>query len=458
MSEKKAYVLDTSVLMHDPAAIEQFEDNSVIVPVWVLRELDGLKKEPGDKGAMARSAIRLLDAYLARGLLDNGVNLSSGGKLYVPDCVNDSFPVPNPTTDERIIFTACAWAQQHVGHQVILVSKDISMRVIARGHRVAAEDYLSDKPIGSLDELYAGVVALTLSPSQEAADVIGRLYREKSIALDVLRPYCNDAFELYPNQCCVLTQQEGKSALAVFKRQTQSLHLVAKPKNGGQARIAPLNNEQSFALALLQDPDILLVTLVGRAGAGKTLLSLLGGYEQHCEGNFQQIVVYRPNIELGHPIGYLPGTWEEKFEPWMRPIFDNLELILIGSGDPSFGRGKGKVKSLHGVIHQMLQEKRLAIEPINFVQGRTLHHSFVIVDEAQNLTPEQVKMLITRMGEGSKIVLTGDPEQIAVRFLDATSNGLTHVVECMKGQEIYGHITMKKPEGSRLAELGAELL
>src|SRR3989344_543714 len=459
-SPKKAYVIDTSVLMHDPAAIERFEDNIVVVPIWVIEELDKLKTIP-HKGEMARRASRFLDAYSDLGNLQEGVSTKSGGMLIVDYAGDDYAGLPQgfgQTNDHRIILTAIKFKAEHPDAEVILVSKDFNMRLKANSLKLTAQDYRHDKVLNYTEVLYGFVATLTVAQPDQR--VLAELCQGGAVAQAHIFAMLSEPPELLANQCCCLVLPGGKSILARYCEQKQQFLLVSKPHQQ-ENKIIPINDEQCFAYALLTDPNITLVTLAGRAGTGKTLMGLLAGYNQ-LEDRYRQLVVYRPNIELGRPLGYLPGTLEEKFEPWMKPIFDNLILVMHGPPETpnvkGLSRQKGKKAGLYVDIEGFIEHGLLEISPINFIQGRTLHSAFVIVDEAQNLTPAELKIVIKRMGEGSKIVLTGDPEQIADAFLDPTANGLVHVIERMKGKDAFGHITMKKTERSRLAELGAELL
>ena len=467
---EKVYVLDTSVLMHDPAAIENLGDNIIVVPIWVIEELDHLKKVPG-KGEIARRASRKLDAYRQQGSLKTGVPTQSHGTIFIDYAGTDFSVLPvhlEETNDNRVIAVAYQWKEEHSQSSVVLISKDVNLRIKADALGINAEDYLYDKKIQSPDELYTGIAELELQG--DVTELLNLFFNKEIVPDELVFAAMSSPRDLTPNQCCYLTAG-STTGLAIYKKRQGIFRRVTKPKarEKSEREILPINAEQAFALALLQDPDIALVTLAGKAGTGKTLIASLGGWGQIPE-YYRQLVIYRPNIEVGRPLGYLPGTLDEKFAPWMQPIYDNLDLIVRGpQQEPAHNAHRGGFKrrdaaqekgepSFEDLMEGFMEHGLLEISPINFVQGRTLHHRFVIVDEAQNLTPSETKVVITRMGEGSKVVLTGDPEQIVNPFLDAVSNGLTHVIENMKNQELCGHITMKKTERSRLAELAADLL
>jgi PhoH-like ATPase len=337
------------------------------------------------------------------------------------------------------------------------------MRVRARPLGVFAEDYRDDKPVSSIDELYSGSTTIVLPDA--AHSLLTDLHRDNR--LDANRVFeCAGTIDLHPNQCCTLkTESSGKTAHAVYRTNgTRVFRVVRRPEN--TRGIAPLNAEQMLAFALLTEPEISVVTLAGRAGSGKTLMALLAGYGQLKE-TYARLIVYRPNIELGHSLGYLPGSLDEKFAPWTRPVFDNLELIVqalsrtnaIGECTRT-GRAPRREapdrddRDLTALVEAGLIE----VAPISHLRGRSIHDAFIVADESQNMSHHEVKTLLTRSGQGTKVVLTGDPEQVDLPDSSATTNGLTHVVERFKGQEEYGHLTMTTTVRSRLAGLAARLL
>ncbi len=472
---QKVFILDTSVLIHDPSCLERFKDNVVVIPFCVIEELDSLKKISGSKGDNSRKASRLLERYKNKGSLKEGVSTRNGGMLYgdyTPKFKN-LFPqgvVKN--NDNIIISTAQKWTKESSKKglgDVYIVSKDINLRLKASVMGIKEQDYLNDKVAEKVDQLYSGMTEL-LVPEARSQEIFSLLNRENKVRVDQFAGEVNFS-GILANQCCRLKSDEsGKTVLAIFKDSGNDhyLRLVEKPKviaqrAGKNQHIVPINDEQAFACALLRDPDISLVTLAGKAGTGKTLMSLLVGYELLDTGQWQSLAIYRPVITLGKDLGYLPGDLGDKFEPWIPPIIDNLSLIINGSS--SGGKNKGaptdmmeKKNGNHNKLEELMFAKIIEILPISFSRGRSLHKQMVIMDESQNLTPHEAKTMITRIGESSKVVLTGDLAQIDSPYLDATSNGLAHVIQRMKGQGIFGHITMVKSERSRLAELAADLL
>lgn len=453
----KVFVLDTSVLVHDPDVVENLEDNIIVVPIWVIEELDKLKREQ-DVGSNARLASRRLDEYRKRGLLTEGVTTNSRGTVFVDYSGDDFNVLPiglEHSNDNRIIVVAKKWQEKNLSHAVTIVSKDVNLRLKANSCGIASDDYLFDKNISSLDELYSGTKLIDVSNSE--SDIVGGLKEKPQEAVKLSGVKIHENSNLLPNQCCTFRNGKDKNALVIFKNLHSVFHSVRVDfPQVHKESIRPINDEQWFAYALLMDKSISLVTLIGAPGSGKTLISLLAGYHQ-LETRYSQILVYRPHIELGKSLGYLPGTIQEKFQPWMHPIFDNFNLILRTPIKNPKGASKSEKKEEVSAC-DFMDRDLLEISPITFIRGRSIHQKFVIIDEAQNLTPHEVKTIITRIGQDSKIVLTGDPSQIDKPFLDSVSNGLSYVVQRFVGQEIYGHITMKKTERSKLAELAAKLL
>jgi PhoH-like ATPase len=437
---KKIFVIDTNVLLHDPRAIFSFEENDVIIPIVVIEELDKFKKGIDEIGRNARQVSRILDEFRQKGKLSQGVQLDGGGNLRVE--LNHQSPqhLPNELiatkADNRILATALNL--KHDNLPVVLVTKDTNLRIKADALGLRAEDYESDTI--TLDELYAGETELSVDPG-----VIDEFYAEGELPPADPKPYPNQ-FVLIKNSA-----NPSQTALSRYSQQKNVLVPIANIKHGVWG-ITARNKQQQFALDLLLNDDIRLVTLVGRAGTGKTLLALAAGLEKTIENRaFQRLVVSRPVFPLGKDIGFLPGDIEEKLRPWMQPIRDNLDFLMGASAIA--GRAKGK-KDLQSLFDLGMIE----VEPLTYIRGRSMPNQYLIVDEAQNLTPHEIKTIITRAGEGTKVVLTGDPYQIDNPYIDSSSNGLTFVVDRFKEEPIAGHITLVKGERSDLAELAATLL
>ncbi len=434
----KNYVLDTNVLLHDARAIYSFEDNNVIIPIFVIEEVDSFKKDQTELGRNARQIARLLDEHRADGGLSKAQPLGNGGTVRVALAKN---PPLNPsydsrTMDQRILELAMEVREDDKANPTILVTKDVNMRVRGDALGLHTADY--DTESVSLEELYPGNREVSVEPG-----VIDALYAEGGIDVPV-------EGHLYPNEYVLLKDEAGgKSALGKFDKATGRVIAVKKLREGVWG-IRPRNKEQHYALDLLLNDDIKLVTLVGKAGTGKTLLALAAGLQKVTEENvYQKLLVSRPIFPLGRDIGFLPGDIEEKLNPWMQPIYDNLELLLgLNKSDKKEGRSYAELMDL-GFVE---------IEPLTYIRGRSLPNVFMIVDEAQNLTPHEVKTIITRAGEGTKIILTGDPYQIDHPYLDSSNNGLTNVAERFKPEAIAGHVTLAKGERSQLAELATQIL
>jgi PhoH-like ATPase len=432
---KKTYILDTNVLLHDPESLFSFEDNAIVLPLSVIEELDRIKRRSDEVGRNAREVSRKLDELRARGRLSEGVELANGGSVRIE--INGSQPDNHPygidlnTTDNRILALAYA-LMNHDQTRVILVTKDLNLRIKADVLGLAAEDFYSDKV--DYHHLYSGVTELYLAHAE-----IDRFYREGFLDYR--------AGDLQPHQFCILKLDESssKSALARY-----SHHRLHKLVHDGKAvyGIKALNKEQKFALDLLLDEDIQVVTLVGKAGTGKTILALAAGLEKVLEGGgrYNRILITRPIVPLGNDLGYLPGDKEDKIRPWMQPIYDNLEYLCNEHIQPN------------GCIDYLIANGKIELEALTYIRGRSIPKQFIICDESQNLSPHVIKTILTRVGRGSKIIFTGDPEQIDHPYLDASSNGLSYLVDRIKGEEISGHITLIKGERSGIAELGARLL
>lgn len=437
---KKNYVLDTNILLHDPQAIFRFEDNDVIIPIFVIEEIDQFKREGTERGRNARTISRLLDGLRERnGSLAQGVPLDNGGSLRValPPTRTALLVAIDPTkADHLILQTAIAVRDANPDRPTILITMDTNLRIRADTLGVSAQTYESQRV--QLDDLDLGVVECAV----DGAD-IDALYHKG----EVVPP---TGVALNPNVCVFLRDQAAPNHTALGRLDVAKGRIVPLRVPGeGVLGIRPRNREQVFALDLLLEDSIKLVSLVGKAGTGKTLLALAAGLKRTIEdGTFTRLLVSRPIIPLGRDIGYLPGSVEEKLNPWLQPIFDNLELI-VGSG----GGGK-KVPPLS----KLIDDSVIQVEPLTYIRGRSLPHQYLIVDEAQNLTPHEVKTIITRSGEGTKVVLTGDPFQIDNPYVDSASNALTIVADRFKEERLAGHIVLSKGERSELAELAANLL
>ena len=464
-SNPKYYVLDTNVLLHNSNALFVFQDNHVVIPYPVIEELDAMKRREDDVGRAARSSIRFLDRLRKYGKLTTGVDLSkmgaqsggASGTLSIDIDDHDRPPIiASEQPDNRII--AVAWALMQSGKRAIFVTKDLAARIKADSLGIRSEDFLNQQVDG--DRLYTGFLELETS-----TDIIDTLYRDRMLEVDELASYLEvtpeggDPYtrELTPNQFVILSdvQDEGHSGLARRLADTEHLIPVAQQKKPTFGIVAR-NVQQTLALDLLLDDDIKLVTLLGNAGTGKTLMALAAGMTKvFQEERFDKLLVARPIMPMGRDIGYLPGDKDEKLGAWMQPIFDNLSYLMSTRGAPN---QNAESKSSEQRIEKLLADGRLVLEPLTYIRGRSIPHQFMIVDEAQNLTPHEVKTIISRIGEGTKLILTGDIGQIDHPYLDSSSNGLSYAVEKMRGLGIVGHVTLQKSERSTLASLAAERL
>lgn len=440
-SKPKLFVLDTNVILHDSSCIQHFEENDIAIPIVVLEELDRFKRGNEDIHYHAREFLRSLDAVSGEVLFEEGIALGENqGRLRIiinnerhPDLEN-IFTEDSP--DHRILNVAYCLAKKDPHRKVILVSKDTNLRMKARSLGVPAQDYTSDK-IENIEAMYSGLRLFNNIPEtliDQFYETPFRTSREQ--VPQVENPLPNENFILRNGQ---------KSVLVFFNAQEdQFIHVEKKPAYG----ITPRNAEQLFALHILTNPQVNLATLSGKAGTGKTLLALAGALE--CRSQYKQIYLARPIVPLSNrDIGYLPGDIHSKIDPYMQPLYDNLSVIRH-----QFHDNDARAKK----INDMLESEKLLITPLAYIRGRSFQQVFFIVDEAQNLTPHEVKTIITRAGEGTKIVFTGDIYQIDQPYLDSRSNGLSYLIHRMVGQPVYAHITLKKGERSTLAELASNLL
>ena len=440
---KKNFVLDTNVLLHDPRSLFAFDDNNVVVPIYVIEEIDNFKRDLSSLGRNARAVARSLDDFRVQGRLREGVSIGAGkGRIRVlfterqlpPELRNG-----HSTTDDRILAVALDLREHEKDMPTVFVSKDTNLRIRADAMGLRTEDY--DAEGVAIDELWSGVAEVEVEP-----EAVNQFYSQGAV------PLAAGVEPPPPNEFVVLRDRANAqhSALGKFSATRQAyVPLIKLPKEGIWG-IRPRNKEQSFALDLLLNDDIRLVTIVGKAGTGKTLLAIASGLHKTMEESaYQKLLVSRPIFPLGRDIGYLPGDVEEKLNPWMQPIFDNVEYLMnLSRAEKKLGRG----------YHELVDLGILEIEPLTYIRGRSIPNQYMIVDEAQNLTPHEVKTIITRVGDGTKIVLTGDPYQIDNPYVDQTNNGLVHVVNRFQSEKLAAHITMSKGERSPLAELAANLL
>jgi PhoH-like ATPase len=438
-NSNKIFVLDTNVVLYDFRAIYNFQEHNVVIPITLLEEIDRFKRGNEIINYNAREFARELDEMIGDNLLSEGVKLPSGGTIIVKTDVqlNPAFAAlwHEDTPDHRILAVAYNLSAEYGSDRVFMVSKDINLRMKARSVGIKAEDYLTGK-VKDIDELYTGKNVV----ENVDAGVIDELYRDWRI--DASKAFAG--LSPYPNEYFVL-RNHTKSAITAYDGETGTLRLIEKKRAYG---ILPRNAEQTFALDALMNDKVRLVTLAGKAGTGKTLMALAAAME--CRKEFKQILLARPVIPLSNrDIGYLPGDIKSKLDPYMQPLFDNLSVIKnqFEEDSPDFRR-----------ISDMVNNEKLLIMALAYIRGRSLSKVFFIVDEAQNLTPHEVKTIITRAGEGTKIVFTGDPYQIDTPYLDSRSNGLTCLIDKMKGQALYAHVTLEKGERSELAEIATNIL
>lgn len=449
-SLRKTFVLDTNVLLSDIRAIESFGDNDVIIPLVVLEELDHNKKRMDEVGRNARAVCRHLDTFREHGSLHNWVSLESGGRLCVMsngDNIKDVLPpeLPLDKNDNMVIGLALSLKSKDINP--IVISKDINVRVKCDALGLTAQDYLKQRAADQADHLYTGVAVCDVDD-----ETLADIYMDKSIHAFRVMP------ESLPNQIVIIPKHDGGET-TVMRRVADKLVLVKEHRN--VFGLIPRNKEQNFALDLLLDDKVKLVTLVGAAGCGKTLIALAAGLQMTIGSNpkYDKLVVTRPIEPLGRDIGYLPGTMEEKMAPWIAPIKDNLDF-LFGAKKSKVTRAKkeDQIGKRDPYVDMLFEEGKIEIEAVTYIRGRSIPNAYILIDEAQNLTIHQLKTIITRSGENTKIVLCGDIQQIDVSHMDAVSNGLSYVVEKFKDLTISGHVALLKGERSILATCAAEIL
>ncbi|MEM7754017.1 MAG: PhoH family protein [Planctomycetota bacterium] len=466
--EVKHFVLDTNVLLHNPNALFVFQDNHVIIPYQVIEELDLMKRRDDDLGRNARAVVRYLDRLREIDTLTNEVNwgeLGLGptqGFSFGPDGSTgtiriDTVDHPRPaviskdTPDNRIIAVAATLHAE--GKRAVFVSKDLAARIKSDALGIKTEDFENQKV--DADRLYSGYDEFTVP-----RDVIDQMYADKMLPVSRLTEFAgDDKGESGPtsNQFVVLHDLEDETHSGFGRRLADTDHVIPvssqkKPTFGIMAR----NVQQTMALDLLLDDDVKLVTLLGTAGTGKTLLALAAGMSKvFNEERFVKLLVARPIMPMGRDIGYLPGDKDEKLGAWMQPIFDNLTYLLGTRSGPNQNADSYAPEQR---INKLMADGKVVLEPLTYIRGRSIPHQFMIVDEAQNLTPHEVKTIVSRVGEGTKLVLTGDIDQIDNPYLDQSSNGLSYTVERMKGNGLVGHVTLARSERSQLASLATKLL
>ena len=445
---KKTYVLDTSVLLTSAVSIYSYGNNDLVIPIKVLEEIDKHKKRQDSVGSNARNVIKIFDELREKGSLKKGVKIGDGyGKLLVVNVGEEEWDLPRELSkdiaDHIILQTAVSYSKTMSNpKRMILVSRDINMRVISDSLGLQSESYDPDVAISDGEEVFKGWRDILMDD-----EIIDRFYAGEHIHIDE-----EEHPGINPNEFLMLISRvnEKRTALARFSSYEEGLHHVRKMESGIFG-FSSRNKEQSYALDLLTNDNVKVVSLIGRAGSGKTLCALAAGLEQtlgnpkerHKEPRYTKMIVSRPVQPMGKDIGFLPGTLEEKMEPWLAPIRDNLQYLL----------GNDKM-----MVQDYLERGIIEIEALSYIRGRSIANAYIIIDEAQNLTRHELKTIITRVGEGTKIILTGDIEQIDNVYINETSNGLVHAVEKFKSYELAGHVTLLKGERSEVATLGAKIL
>jgi PhoH-like ATPase len=434
----KNYILDTNVLLHDPNSLLNFEENNLLIPIEVIEEIDRFKRDPTERGQNARNVSRTLDGLRAKGRLSEGVPLPNRGHLRIifqNKKRNGSSASSPGGADDRIVAMALAIQKTEPRTPTILITKDINLRIKADALGLQAEDYETDRV--NIKDLYTGMFELTVSPPQMIS-----FRTEGELALD-------GGIRACPNEYCTLIEEGNPKRAALSKVDATGTKLQAiLDSREGVWGIKPRNREQHFAFDALLDDRIKLVTLMGKAGTGKTLLAMATGLKRTVlDREFRRLVVARPTVPVGKELGFLPGTLEEKLSPWMQPIHDALELL----SDLNMGHE-------HRRSTDLMRSGSIVVEALSYIRGRSIANQFIIIDEAQNLTPLEAKTIITRVGHGTKVVFTGDPYQIDNPYVDGSSNGFNFIVSKFREQAIAAHVELQKGERSELAELAANLL
>lgn len=437
---KKNYILDTNVLLHDPNSLLSFDEHNVLLPIEVIEEIDRFKRESTELGQNARNVSRTLDGLRTSGRLSEGVALPTGGRLRIlfhkpQKGQNGHATFAKDSVDNRILAVASEVRRSQPKNQTILVSKDINLRIKADAVGLLAEDYENDRVL--IKDLYTGMIEQTVTAEKMASFRANGEYE------------LNGGRQFFPNEYCTLIEETNPKRTALSKVDASGKKLVPIVDcREGVWGIKPRNREQHFGFDALLDDRIKLVTLMGKAGTGKTLLAMAAGLKRTVmDREFRRLVVARPTISMGKELGFLPGSLEEKLAPWMQPIHDALEML----GDLNMGHE-------HRRSGDLMRSGSIVVEALSYIRGRSIANQFMIIDEAQNLTPLEAKTIITRVGNGTKIVFTGDPYQIDNPYVDSSSNGFNYVVSRFRAEPIAAHIEFQKGERSELAELAANIL
>jgi len=437
---KKNYILDTNVLLHDPHSLVAFEDNTILLPIEVIEEIDRFKRESTELGQNARSVSRMLDGFRGEGRLSEGVSLPNGGTLRILLPNSKTSRTSNThfatdSVDNRILSAAFSVKKSQPKAQTIVVSKDINLRIKADALGLLAEDYENDRVF--ITDLYTGMVEIPVT-----AEKMASFRANGELELEPGNGYL-------PNEYCTLSEEANPKRTALTKVDATGTKLVPIIDcREGVWGIKPRNREQHFAFDALLDDRVKLVSLMGKAGTGKTLLAMAAGLKKTVlDREFRRLVVARPTISLGKELGFLPGSLEEKLAPWMQPIHDALEML----SDLNMGHE-------HRRSGDLMRSGNIVVEALSYIRGRSIANQFMIIDEAQNLTPLEAKTIITRVGNGTKVIFTGDPYQIDNPYVDGASNGFNYIVSRFRSQAISAHIELQKGERSELAELAANIL
>ena len=436
----KNYIIDTNVLLHDPGSLLSFAENNVLIPIEVIEEIDRFKRESSELGQNARTVSRMLDGYRGQGSLSDGVKLPTGGKLKIAfqkrDLATNGHSVfSDNTVDNRILTLAQGIQKAQPKNVTILVTKDINLRIKADALGLDAEDYETDRVY--IKDLYTGMIELTVSSEKLAS------FRANG-ELEV-----NGGKQYFPNEYCTLTDETNSKRAALTKVDATGTKVIPIIDcREGVWGIKPRNREQHYAFDALLDDRVKLVTLMGKAGTGKTLMAMAAGLKRTVlDREFRRLVVARPTISMGKELGFLPGSLEEKLAPWMQPIHDALEML----SDLNMGHD-------HRRSTDLMRSGSIVVEALSYIRGRSIANQFMVIDEAQNLTPLEVKTIVTRVGNGTKIIFTGDPYQIDNPYVDGSSNGFNYIVSRFRDQAVAAHIELQKGERSELAELAANIL